>query len=344
MTEMPADGGGGAGRGQSSPRHYPLDMAHLPFDRYDRRRITARDIMVHRLMADFMSPARVPGRVYDGALVDDDDDDGDDDSPACTCTCTACRPPSAPQSNARCVHHPFHAYDLELDADVGVLENMLFTSAARPRRRVAPGERGNKKEEEGPFGTVAEHLLDLVARHYLETDDAAMRVWVTRAALPRVPAGPVVHVDVIRRLAQRRAAAAEDEGGRDRCWHPRQRDHLRRLRAQVAVQDERLPLYDGGACLAALYRVTDRHARGAHGARQAPLRRHWAIDDRDGSAAGLPTWPEYWPLRRYVFQPAWPACAATGLLRDRLARERRPLDLCLAPRRGRNRDGIWATG
>ncbi|KAK4188294.1 hypothetical protein QBC35DRAFT_208530 [Podospora australis] len=43
--------------------HYPLDVP-VSFDRYDHRKLTARDIMVHRLMAGFMNCSKIPKDVF----------------------------------------------------------------------------------------------------------------------------------------------------------------------------------------------------------------------------------------------------------------------------------------
>ncbi|KAL2129769.1 hypothetical protein VTI74DRAFT_7321 [Chaetomium olivicolor] len=37
--------------------------------------------------------------------------------------------------------------------------------------------------------SFGEHFLDLVMRHYFETDDAAMRSWISHAAPPRIVGG-----------------------------------------------------------------------------------------------------------------------------------------------------------
>ncbi|KAI1097722.1 hypothetical protein F4804DRAFT_326713 [Jackrogersella minutella] len=44
--------------------HYPLNGLNLDFSRYEHRPLGARDIMVNRIMEDYMAPKRVKGVVY----------------------------------------------------------------------------------------------------------------------------------------------------------------------------------------------------------------------------------------------------------------------------------------
>ncbi|KAI0841371.1 hypothetical protein F5Y06DRAFT_261385 [Hypoxylon sp. FL0890] len=50
--------------------HYPLNGVNLDFNRYEHRPLGARDIMVNRLMEDYMAPKRLKGAFYERPFDD----------------------------------------------------------------------------------------------------------------------------------------------------------------------------------------------------------------------------------------------------------------------------------
>jgi hypothetical protein len=159
------------------PCHYPLDLPDVPFRRYEHR-LTVRDIMVHRIMTDYMNPTRVKPSTYDSFLV----------YPA--------------------AFDPISYQDKELGADLRCLQKMLFTSyadvpppRASPMTAVLPlphakhyGIRLKLAEIEGPRNRpplLCDQVLDLVRQHYFEADNAILRAWISHLGpVPTPSFGP----------------------------------------------------------------------------------------------------------------------------------------------------------
>ncbi|KXX74210.1 hypothetical protein MMYC01_208980 [Madurella mycetomatis] len=320
------DEGIGAGRSAAKQpesrrvRHYPLDIPHAPFHRYEHRRLSARDIAVHRLMADFMNHTRVPGVFMDSPITPDR-----------------------------------HKAFADPCRDLVVLESALFTTAdedTHVRLKVGQDERTQSTIVQGlPSNrecTMGECLLDMAMRHYLESDDAAMRIWMSRTGLMRTPEGPLPPcvnakaTDARRTRREKQVFSRTDlEAKRDKEGKhlaDMQRVHWRGLQSAAGLQDE-LSLYDGGASLPVLRQRMDRDASGTYGARRRPSSLHWALDTRPVMIASVPARPD--TNIRFKLRPSW-----------RIAASHPPhprwlwhaaLDVSLSTGRGRNRDSIWAT-
>ncbi|KAL2022895.1 hypothetical protein VTK56DRAFT_4426 [Thermocarpiscus australiensis] len=301
----------GRGDGDESQRLYPLNIPDLVFNRYEHRRLTARDIMIHRLMADFMNPSRVPPPLYD-------DDPGMYNGTKIVQTASG--------SPVRKVIHPFYICDTELYWDLELLDKMLFTAAPRQKPRLTSRRSKNTREEnevkyqdaivQGPRGkhsTVGAHLLDLVMRHYFEMDGAAMRVWLSRAGLPHVQEGPLASVAAAQRPPPlgRKAkqlvykVVLETQRIRaDKTWTEFDVAHLRTFRPKVALQDKP-SLYNGGAALPALRQKVDQFTYGVPGARKGPTRMHWLHRKNPAFDPVLPVWPEDCASMSFILQPQW---------------------------------------
>ncbi|KAK3352588.1 hypothetical protein B0T25DRAFT_478190 [Lasiosphaeria hispida] len=320
-------------------RHYPLDIPGAPFDRYEHRRLTARDLLVHRIMSDFMNPSRVTPETY-GAYL------------------------KKPLN-----FNPISMQDRELGGDLRLLQKLIFTSFARQ----PPGKRDTlkipRKDDrkrlpagripvEGPHNkpaTIADQVLDTVMRFYFEVDDAALRAWITRSGPLRDNDGPQIHDGVppwrSRRLAglTRQHAAVmyfntsiNLETNRDCApFSPTDRNALSKLAPKVHFQD-RFPLYDGGAFLPFLRRGMDKSAGTLNGTSRRVKRGHWTVGEPRHHAVYTPVWPEGDDGMRFIMQSPW----GDRDLDEHSLRQSYywKLDLCLDSSRGRNRDGIWSTG
>jgi hypothetical protein len=281
---------------QSRTLHYPLDLPHLPFPRYDHRRLTTRDVLVHRLMSEFMNPSTAHPGIFDAYLE----------------PVEKCPGWSQVPKNWR---SPFLHFagsrkgSRRLLADLEVLEGLLcmdsgfyFDAKVNPIMTKVPSrgawdaakiDPGNMRIPTSivPFN-VGEWLTDLVMRHYLEIDDIALRLWLSRATIPRRPPGPLPS-----------AAKRRDQwvGFAQRIEHARRRSHLhwlvhrhqpiiKRLQQRMAPNNQRF-LYDGGACGSSLRRWADWCDQDPHGARNKPLSTYWMFEADENVIARVPTWP-----------------------------------------------------
>ena len=257
--------------------HYPLDIP-LPFERYNHRRLGARDIMVHRIMSDLMRPTRVSDSIYDTPLYG---------------------------SSAL---HQSEYENYELGKDLQVVQKTLFTSHAddtpdRSRRNpVATGrftencvltdrfdENSVAVPESADGGTIVapatygSHVLDLVQRYYFETDNATLRLLIERLRPPRRPIVPKYIRDGLTRWSPRQAVVVEfdlivayQRLEQNKAWFNDDIEHLKGFRDQVSRQDN-FPLYDGGSFLPSMRRPMDRDANGQRGSRPGRNHLHWAL-------------------------------------------------------------------
>ncbi|KAK0627543.1 hypothetical protein B0T14DRAFT_138565 [Immersiella caudata] len=177
LSTQPSSQTSAAPNGTPAARHYPLNLPDAPFHRYEHR-MTARDIMVHRIMTDYMNPIRVKPSTYDSAVVH----------------------PAA--------FSPISYQDKELGTDLRCLQKMLFTSygdapppRASPMTAVLPhphaaccGMRPQVTIVEGPRNRpplLRDQILDLVRQHYLEADNAILRAWISHLGpVPTPSNGP----------------------------------------------------------------------------------------------------------------------------------------------------------
>ncbi|KAK1768132.1 hypothetical protein QBC33DRAFT_558299 [Phialemonium atrogriseum] len=309
--------------------HYPLDIP-LPFERYEHRRLGARDIMVNRIMTDFMNPSRVKGRIYDESIAYRSDRE----------------------------FTLIRAEDDELGLDLQVLRRMLFTSHAHhpkfpdkpvvsyiwcPDHMSIHAVFGGQSITPPSFG---DQILDLVQRYYFETDDSAVRLWIERVRPPRLTAGPSQSVSNPRNPRSRRRVVGEfnelvkqQRSRETKQWWVEHIEHLRSFRGQVSIQDE-YPLYDGGSFLPTLRQPMYRESNGEHGSRSSWKGSHWALSSGRPSCLTQPSPTlERSPFMRFILQ-ANRADSIVGSLRP-CKKTRLALDLNTG--RGMKGNSIWAT-
>lgn len=310
--------------------HYPLDIP-LPFERYEHRRLGARDIMVHRIMADFMNPSRLAGGAYDSRNFE------------------------------RAAFESMMFQDYELSMDWQVLHKMLFTSYVHD---VPPPGAPTTFFVLGPDGairqivwqppklppTLGSRVLDLVQRYYFETDDSAFRLVTDRLRPPRAATGPRTATrygadDDVNNPRSRGRRAREfnhllshQQMGQNKLWMRADMKHLRGFRAQVSTQDE-YTLYDGASFLPSLRRPLDRDANGQSGSRPSPEGLHWTMSTHYLPRLSPFSFPAERPLARLIPQTAWSRLGGGPL--DRPGNI--SLDLVPNTGRGRTTDGTWAT-
>ncbi|KAK4099718.1 hypothetical protein N658DRAFT_498199 [Parathielavia hyrcaniae] len=294
-----------AARGRDDARQesrtYPLDIP-LPFRRYDHHRLGVRDLLVHRLVAEFMRPSTVHPAIFDEYLRPVMNNiEGN----------TVFTTPRAWQCNYS--HWNGSSEGLwRLLGDLELLEEMLCTDASTSyyvsnRSPVMPKvpSRGPWREQRVnhqepallvvPF-VLGEWLTDLVMRHYLEIDDMMFRIWISRATVPRPVQGPkpsatarkngLESAETLRRQTQERS---------HRYWLT---DHLPVLErwSRKMANTTQLSVYDGGASLPAVRQEADLHVWGAQGASQRLHARatHWAVGQMRSTKQYIPRLPK-WP-------------------------------------------------
>lgn len=281
------------------PRYYPLDVP-TPFERYQHR-ISNRDVMVHRIMTDFMNPSRVPAETYNAY-----------------------------------VRHParFDAFrDKRLRADCRCLQKMLFTSQAdtpppfsvplqvfenrtcgRPNCSYC-STRYEPTPVHGPRTCpplMGEQTLDLVRRHFLERDNAIFRAWIAHLAPSSFPTG----------RGRQRASDPRSLGYQmvkssdstpiftvtvrpDRTpprpgikWKEKDRDHLRSIER---LMPPRTQLYDGWTFQPYLRRHMD--GKGLSGSRRGYSNMPTFGYFKDADVYFTIAWPEENGTMRFIIQP-----------------------------------------
>ncbi|KAK3687688.1 hypothetical protein B0T22DRAFT_457818 [Podospora appendiculata] len=337
---------------ESLTRHYPLDIPSLPFDRYEHLPITERDILAHRIMASILKPSRLHAELYStpiGVPIDFDD---------------------------------FEVLGPQLAADVHVLHKLLFTCSIHTRRffchceihspqgclvwlegilnfrcpchfddetvwKSHPAVKQKRTQGKLTFGDV---IMDLLNRHYFETDDAALRTWISLAASPPVSQGPWTRTPSSRGYGMNRPYLAQQYRLRfnqymyrqGKTWSGNHESHVRAIRSKMTAQKPR-ELYDGGAFIPGLLQHFF----------QFEFLAHEVGGDVPGSRPNTIRWtqlPGYQPVNpekpptsmRYILQEQWTA----RIMRENmfsLGDESLPLDLSLNRGRGRCREGIWST-
>ena len=345
-TKPPSESSGSV---ENAPtRHYPLDLPSLPFCRYEHRTLTARDIMIHRIMAEYMNPSRVKPHTYDSYIAFPNDFD------------------------------PVKAQCRQLGLDLQVLRRTLYTSHSRdapspnspliasiPKRVHAaskplkrPVEVRTDRAVKGPRNkppTLGDLILDLVMRHYLETEDPALRTWISRARPPQITRNASVAARPVQQTGRKGFARTTRKGQfeafnellgiqarvNQKVWRKEDAAHLASLRSQVAIQDQ-LSLYDGGSFLPQLVQTRDAGGIGPRGARGGVNVVHWSISEVRSGLESIPVWPEDDTGLRFILQQSWDSRREPQhVLKNDVVHR---LDISLNQGRGRNHDGIWATG
>ncbi|KUI55015.1 hypothetical protein VP1G_02345 [Cytospora mali] len=324
-------------------RHYPLDM-DLPFERYEHRHLAVRDILVQRIISKFLFPSsKELAQVYE-----------------------------AHRSEENGVHNfgLIKRHDRALAWDLELLRKMLVTCSTtedfyepcvRPVRITEHGFRLPSFTilDVAPRGdgqhraTLAEEILDLARRHYLEADDPSMRMWLHAIqppvgsfynTLPRLPQAEKTHTASI----QERERHAERNRRRDeKKWYVGDTQHMQHIQRDTGTT-RTLALYDGGALLPPLREplLSSRASRMRYLEIKAKLgvdfilqpAEHWE-DVKDS----IYPWPEADTPRRVLNFPSLRAWRQ----KQRWFRDIRfspPVDFASGRAgRGMDRDGIWAT-
>ncbi|KAK0643392.1 hypothetical protein B0T16DRAFT_459544 [Cercophora newfieldiana] len=321
-----------------APRHYPVDLPDAPFHRFEHR-LTARDVMIHRIMSDIMKPSRVSPKTYDSYI-------------------------SHPATFGA-----VSSQDRELGADLRCVQKSLFTLYAdTPLPKSSPmipivahdyagccGIRRLKLEIEGPRNKpplLCDQVLDLVRRHYFETDTAILRAWISNLGPVPIPSsGRRTHAEpqswsygishppsgeqpVI--IFGARIGRFPRAYGH---WTRKDTAHIHAVQSKTATQT-RLPLYDGGVFIPYLRRSLEQKA--AVGTRRGPRDNRWMLNQISSELGCTVAYPEERGAMRFILQPSWEE-ARLGEGRVELLRSK-TLDMSLNPGRGRNSDGIWSTG
>lgn len=243
---------------QPSARHYPLDI-DLPFEHYEHRRIAARDIIVHRVMSKLLfPPSKGLAQAFDIRR-------------------------SGTHENSFHNFGPIKRHDRALANDLELLRKMLTTSSitdnqfeplcfftqakapssTAPLRRAVirqgwrAGVAGERVRAVRP--TIGEEIKDLVRRHYLETDDACLRVWLQTIQAPSLSSYNTLptssrpeqtHAASAQRRKKREKTQTADDGKK---WYKEDTERLAAISAKL--RETGLPsLYDGGPFLPQLRR------------------------------------------------------------------------------------------
>ena len=248
-------------RQRPSARHYPLDI-DLPFEHYEHRRIAARDIIVSRVMSKLLfPPTNGLAQAFDTVR---------------------------PGSHENSLHNfgPIKRHDRALAYDLELLRKMLTTcsitdnhfeplcfftqvkvpSSTAPLRQAVirhgwrPGVAGVAGEKVTAVRpTIGEEIEDLVRRHYLETDDACLRVWLQTLRGPSLSSYNTLPTSL--RPDQTHSASAQWRNQRDKThvaddgktWYHEDTERLAAI--STRLRDTGLPsLYDGGPFLPQLRR------------------------------------------------------------------------------------------
>lgn len=353
---------------EAHTRHYPLDLPSLPFDRYEHRRITARDVLVNRIMAALMAPATPElatafrdqrSMVSKGAPIKHSLNKSD----------------AKYYMQPRAKHHnfgPIKQLDPDLARDVELLRKMLVTRgehewirevAIKPVRRGAHRnppytnhflQSDHSENSVSPSGglTVEEEILDLVRRHYLEMDDPATRLWLQTIRPAQRSAYSNVSNDTGKKGTYRLAVQerqrrdnqnAEDD---DKQWYYEDAERLKSLQSHARVAGE-TRLYEGGAVLPSLRRTLlrskEKRVKFLNDTMQLRHMQSFFSEDTMGQDAicEVYPWPEGEVPRRLFHIPSYHSWRQRH---DFFYLQRPVLDFASGRRgRGLDRDGIWST-
>ncbi|KAK4226555.1 hypothetical protein QBC38DRAFT_480074 [Podospora fimiseda] len=274
------------------PRHYPLDVVDSiaigDLRNYEHRRITARDVLIHRLMSDLMRPSQYTAPHYLWPWY----------FPAVTWDRSTVNPKVYPHA----FEGPFNDYPSKLAADYCVLEGLTFLSPEP--NKVHPYYPGTY------LSPIGQHrVMHLVARSYLENDDPALREWLSRARPPRIPpntlseplqAGDVLlHMDRKKQQKKYRKRLEFHRMGSQKYISENHADHLHSVQLAIARNDKH-SLYDGGTSKEWCRRYLDKECEGIHGPRRGMNDTHWTINSGIAVAPCLPTWPERLPHHPWI--------------------------------------------
>lgn len=256
-------------------RHWPLDLpGGLPFDRYEHRRLAARDLLVHRIVSKILSPTPDLARALEDCRKHQ----------ATTKPAQHCCLYHMQQSRTKAVPNhnfgPMKQHDHCLARDVEVLRKMLVTrshsewifqtyykpvkpSAANlwlsdlpPQPSRTPALANREPPEGTAVPTVEEEVLDLVRRHYLEMDDACTRLWLQtiqpmqRSSYNTLPKKPSKLGTRIQTAQKRKDWDRQNAREDYKLWYEEDTAHLKAFQARTRTANDHR-LYEGGAFLPA---------------------------------------------------------------------------------------------
>lgn len=328
-------------------RHYPLDI-DLPFDHYEHR-LVARDILVNRVMSKLLFPgSKGLAQAYD-----------------------------VHRSYENGLHNfaPIKRHDESLARDLELLRKMLTTcSSADDRFELfypsayakvltstallqagAPRKTWHVPVEElGKVRvTVGEEIRDLVRRHYLETDDACLRLWLQTIQPPSLssyntlPSGSRAENTHAAMAQRRKRHDAEELAGDGKKWYKEDAQRLADIRKKM--REARLtPLHDGGASLPQLRLriLSSKAGRVQFLASSSDLRKNDVLlhheSARDRMMDMAFPWPEGPAPRRVLHVPS---CGSRSKRQWLQAMESSPpVDFSSGVTgRGLQRSGFWST-
>lgn len=356
-------------------RHWPLDLpSGLPFDRYEHRRLTARDILVHRIISKILFPSTGLSSVLDHPRKRNS-------TPKFIQHC--CDYHKRESQNKTTPHHnfgPIKQFDRFLARDVEVLRKMLVTRSdgewvvqtffkpAKPARferfltfKLSQPSGGLviptcQPPDGSAVPTLEEEVLDLVQRYYMETDDACTRLWLqavqpvqrsTYNTLPKQPAKRDTHKDVIQ---VRRRWDERNAGDDYKRWYGEDTAHLKALQTQTRTAGD-YRLYEGGALLPdlrkPLFSSKVEREKFLHTVTEFSKRRFFT-EEADAQTVLDKTfpWPEPAAPRRVMHIPSWYSWRQKHYFFRANAHQRSVPAFDFASGRtgrGLDRDGLWST-
>lgn len=337
------------GKQQPSARHYPLDI-DLPFEHYEHRRIAARDIIVNRVMSKLLFPRNQGlAQAFDTR-----------------------RNPKHSLHN----FGPIRPHDRDLANDLELLRKMLITcsitdnhyeplcystpikgaSATSNSQRLVFSQGWRLGVEVGwrraVHPTIGEEIKDLVRRHYLETDDACLRIWLQAIKPPSLSSYNTLPTSS--RPEQSHAASAQRRKTRDKkeaadngkTWYHQDTQRLATMSTKLR-KTGLLPLYDGGPFLPELRLplLSSKAARADYLASSTLKAKDIMLHHKRFWECIMDTmypWPEGQASRRVLHVPStkW-ECKRQWV---HAIKTSRPLQLSSGiTGRGLERNGIWST-
>lgn len=332
-------------------RHYPLDLpSGLPFERYEHRRISTRDILVRRILSKLLRPST---RELAESLDEHRPSAYQISQRHSLSTHLLCDRDGLIEDTMtlRRRHHnfgPVKRHDQTLARDIEVLRKTLVTSLTSewgvdPYLISGMGKYRHMAPVTSDL-SVQQEVLELVRIYFMETDDAATRLWLnsiqtahraTYDTLSRLPAKKSSSKALLQERKEWEYHHAQHQG---KNWYQDDQVHLQRLRQAMALPR----LYDGGAFMTGLRRPLweSRSPRLLY--MSAPYERNpFMLSESFAEKKGLYPWPEAAKApHRFLHIPSY--CYRT-FLRHGFENPHRVEFSTARVGRGLDRDGIWST-
>lgn len=328
----------------------------LPFERYEHRCLAARDILVLRIMSKLLFPgSKGLARVYDNE--------------------------QDPENSLR----PFgtiREHDRVLARDLELLRKMLATCSVNEALCDGYAKLSKKMPASNPlhhvdgtqrqflssatvicmpvhgdtdvYPTVGDEILDLVRRHYFETDNPSTRLWL-QATQPPVPSSyntlpsqPSTKTTRAAWVQQRMNVDRANDNFDEKKWYPEDSEHLRSFQIHARTQHS-LKLYDGGTLLPPLRQplLETRSSRMKYHSIKTEIGDHipWVSEWQWGVIKHvLHPWPGENAPRQVILGPTgyeWSPKERWFRAMQHMV----PVDFASGRTgRGMDRDGIWSTG